>query len=167
MTDSINFLREYDLNTLADLEARRSEHQTKLDAKTAVCRNLESRTKEVENLLRQAKNYTETKPIYDKWYSMKFKGKKDKFKAEHNDEFRKYYAAQRKLKEHFTDGKLPVRKWEKELESLKAEFDIESRGMKQLEKDAKNLRQIALMNMTVTAEANRSQKNRQYEQERR
>ena len=101
MTDSINFLREYDLNTLADLEARRSEHQTKLDAKTAVCRNLESRTKEVENLLRQAKNYADTKPVYDKWYCMKFKGKKDKFKAEHNDEFRKYYAAQRKLKEHF------------------------------------------------------------------
>ncbi|MBQ7932416.1 MAG: MobA/MobL family protein [Clostridia bacterium] len=162
MTDSINFLREYDLNTLADLEARRSEHQTKLDAKTAVCRNLESRMKEVENLLRQAKNYADTKPIYDKWYSMKFKGKKDKFKAEHNDEFRKYYAAERKLKEHFMDGKLPVRKWENELAALKDEFAGESREMKKLERDAKNFRLITLMYMSVTAESNRERQNKQH-----
>ena len=167
MTDSFNFLREYDMNTLADLEARRAEHQVKLDAKTAVCRNLESRMKEAENLLRQAKNYTDTKPIYDKWYSMKFKGKKDKYKAEHEDEFRKYYAAQRKLKEHFTDnGKLPIRKWEKELATVKEEYAWESREMEKLEKDAKNFRQIALMYMSVTVKENREQKNRYHKMER-
>ena len=32
MTDSFNFLRKYDLNTLADLEARRNEHEEKLNA---------------------------------------------------------------------------------------------------------------------------------------
>ena len=166
MTDSFNFLREYDLNTLADLEARRAAHQEKLNAKTAVCRNLESRVKEVENLLRQAKNYADTKPIYDKWYSMKFKGKKDKYKAEHEDEFRKYYAAQRKLKEHFTDkGKLPIRKWEKELAAVNEECTRESREMEKLEKDAKNFRQIALMYMSITAEENRSQQNKYYKLE--
>jgi len=167
MTDSFNFLREYDLNTLADLEARRAEHQEKLDTKTSVSRNLESRMKEVENLLRQAKNYADTKPIYDKWYSMKFKGKKDKYKAEHEDEFRKYYAAQRKLKEHFTDtGKLPIRRWEKELTVVKEEYTHESREMEKLEKDAKNFRQIALMYMSVTTEAKREQQTRQHKQER-
>lgn len=166
MTDSFNFLREYDLNTLADLEARRAAHQEKLNAKTAVCRNLESRMKEVENLLRQAKNYADTKPIYDKWYSMKFKGKKDKYKAEHEDEFRKYYAAQRKLKEHFTDkGKLPIRKWEKELAAVNEECTRESHEMEKLEKDAKNFRQIALMYMSITAEENRSQQNKYYKLE--
>ena len=167
MTDSFNFLREYDLNTLADLETRREEHQEKLDAEADVCRKLESRIKEIENLLRQTKNYTDIKPIYDKWYGMKFKGKKDKFKAEHEDEFRKYYAAQRKLKEHFTDnGKLPVRKWEKELAALKEDFSGESREMEKLEKDAKNFRQIALMYMSVTAESDREQQNRQHRHER-
>lgn len=166
MSDYINFLREYDLSTLADLEARRNEHEEKLNVKTDICRKLESRMKEVENLLRQAKNYADTKPIYDKWYSMKFKGKKDKYKAEHDTEFRKYNAAQRKLKDHFTDGKLPTQKWEKELVALKEEYVTESREMEKLKKDAKNFRQIALMYMSVTAEANRNQQNKQHELER-
>lgn len=146
MTDSFNFLRKYDLNTLADLEARRNEHEEKLNAKNDVCQKLNSRKTELEELLRQSKNYAASKPIYDEWYSMKFQSRKDKYKAEHDAEFRKYNAAKRKLKEHFTDnGKLPIRKWEKELESLKAEYEKENSEMKKLERDAKNFRQIALM----------------------
>lgn len=167
MSDSFNFLREHDLNTLADLEARRDEHEEKLTAKTAVCQKLNSRKTELEELLRQSKNYAAAKPIFDEWYSMKFQSRKDKYKTEHDAEFRKYNAAKRKLKDYFTDnGKLPIRKWEKELESLKAEYVEENREMKKLERDAKNFRQITLMYMSVTAESNRNQQNKQYKLER-
>jgi len=166
MTDSFNFLRKYDLNTLADLEARRNEHEEKLNAKNDVCQKLNSRKTELEELLRQSKNYAASKPIYDEWYSMKFQSRKDKYKAEHDAEFRKYNAAKRKLKEHFTDnGKLPIRKWEKELESLKAEYEKENSEMKKLERDAKNFRQIALMYMSVTTAENRNQQNKQHKLE--
>ena len=98
---------------------------------------------------------------------MKFQSRKDKYKAEHDTEFRKYNTAKRKLKDHFTDnGKLPLRKWEKELESLKAEYEKENSEMKKLERDAKNFRQIALMYMSVTAAENRNQQNKQHKLER-
>ena len=71
-----------------------------------------------------------------------------------------------KLKEHFTDkGKLPIRKWEKELAAVNEECTRESHEMEKLEKDAKNFRQIALMYMSITAEENRSQQNKYYKLE--
>ena len=144
MSQLVNYVRENNLRTVADLEARVSAQQEKLDARTAACKSIEARMKETSEFLRQAQNYADTKPVYDEWYRIKFKGKKDKFKEEHESELRKYYAAERRLKPHFHDGKLPLTKWRKEVAELESEYASEQKAMDVLRDDVRNLRQVTL-----------------------
>jgi len=122
----------------------RDDYHTKLDKKAAESKAVESRMKEITDLLRQAQNYADTKPVYDKWYGIKFKGQKEKFKNEHEDELRMYHAADRKLKPHFKDGKLPITKWKKELAELENEFATIKSELDAMQSDVRDLRQIAV-----------------------
>ena len=169
MSQLVNYVRENNLHTVADLEARVSAQQEKLDARSNACKSIEAKLKETAELLRQAQNYADTKPIYDEWYRIKFKGKKDKFKEEHESELRKYYAAERKLKPHFHDGKLPLTKWRKDIAVLEAEYAAMQTEMEALRDDVRNLRQVTLA--VNSADRERQQlseqsKNRHHENER-
>ena len=144
MSQLVNYISENNLRTVADLEARVSTQQEKLEARSAACKSVEAKMKETAELLRQAQNYADTKPVYDEWYRIKFKGKKDKFKEEHANELRKYYAAERKLKPHFHDGKLPLTKWRKDTAALEAEYVSLQTETEALRDDVRNLRQVTL-----------------------
>ena len=144
MSQLMNYIRENNLRTIADLEARVSAQQEQLDARFSSCKSIEAKMKETDELLRLAQSYADTKPIYDEWYRIKFKGKKDKFKEEHMSELRKYYAAERKLKPHFRDGKLPLTKWRKDAATLEAEYASMQTEINALRDDVRNLRQVAL-----------------------
>lgn len=122
MSQLENYVRENNLNTIVDLEARVSAQQKKLDVRSASCKSIEAKLKETAELLRQAQNYADTKLIYDEWYRIKFKGKKDKSKEEHESELRKYYAAERKQQLHFHDGKQPLTKWRKDITALENKY---------------------------------------------
>ena len=63
------------------------------------------------------------KPIYDKYVGIKFKRSREKYYQEHKHEIDTYQMAQRKLKPHLTaEGKIPLKRWERELEQLDAEI---------------------------------------------
>ena len=169
MSQLVNYISENNLRTIADLEARVSAQQEKLNAQSASCKSIEAEMKETAEFLRQAQNYADTKPIYDEWYRIKFKGKKDKFKEEHESELRKYYAAERKLKPYFHDGKLPLTKWRKDITALEAEYAAMQTEMEALRDDVRNLRQVTLA--VNSADKERQQlseqnKNRHHENER-
>ena len=169
MSQLVNYVRENNLHTVADLEARVSAQQEKLDARSASCKSIEAKLKETAELLRQAQNYADTKPIYDEWYRIKFKGKKDKFKEEHESELRKYYAAERKLKTHFHDGKLPLTKWRKDITALEAEYVAMQTEMEALRDDVRNLRQVTLAVRSADKERQQlseQNKNRHHQNER-
>ncbi|MBR4961100.1 MAG: hypothetical protein IKY52_09405 [Clostridia bacterium] len=161
MSQCINYIREQELFSIADLEARASAQRAKLDESTERCTGLESRLKEVTELLRQAQNYADTKPIYDQWYSIRFKGRKEKFKNEHEDELKKYYAASRKLKEHFRDDRLPITAWQKEAEKLKADYEKAHTEMNVIRKDVQNLHQITVMVQCANKDTQRTEQQRQ------
>ncbi len=112
---------------------------------------------------------TKDKPIYDEWYRIKFKGKKDKFKEEHESELRKYYAAERKLKPHFHDGKLPLTKWRKDAAALEVEYASVQTEMEVLRDDVRNLRQVTLAVRSANIEKQQlseQNKNRHHQNER-
>lgn len=75
MSQLVNYVQENGLRTVADLEARITAQQEKLNAKSAVCKSIEAKMKETTEILRQAQNNAETKSIYDEWYRIKFKRK--------------------------------------------------------------------------------------------
>lgn len=117
-TSAIAYLNENDLHTLADLEARLDSLHSSLDeAKTALDAN-KKRSKELRELFRYAEQYERFKPLHDQLSAIKWKSKREQFKAEYESELRQFYLARRKL----PDG-IHAAEWQRELDALKREND--------------------------------------------
>ena len=50
--------------------------------------------------MRYAEQFKLFKPLYDELNAIKWKSKREQFKAEHESELRQFYLARRKLPEH-------------------------------------------------------------------
>ena len=118
LTSAITYLEENGLHTLDDLEARLDSLHSSLDeAKTVLDAN-KKRSKELRELLRYAELYGRFKPIHDQLHVIKWKSKREQFKAKHESELRQFYLARRKL----PDGS-HIAEWQRELETLKRDSD--------------------------------------------
>lgn len=115
-TSAIAYLNENGLHTLADLEARLDSLHSSLDeAKTALDAN-KKRSKELRELLRHVEQHERFKPLHDQLHTIKWKAKREQFKAEHESELRQFYLARRKL----PDG-IHAAEWQCELDTLERE----------------------------------------------
>ena len=80
--EAINYLTEKGIATLEDLEAHLADHSTRTETVNASMKAMSNRKRELEELLHYADFYGETKPIYDEWRGIKWKGKREKFEVE-------------------------------------------------------------------------------------
>ena len=118
LTSAIAYLNENGLHTLADLEARLDSLHSSLDeAKTTLDAN-KTQSKELRELLRYAEQYERFKPLHDQLATIKWKSKREQFKAEHESELKQFYLARRKL----PDG-IHTSEWQHELVTLEREND--------------------------------------------
>lgn len=131
------YLQENSLYTLDDLQAcldllrkRLSDIKSNLDAK-------HSRIKQLRELQRYAEQYERFKPIYDQLGAIKWKSKREQFKAEHESELRQFYLARRKL----ADG-IHTAEWQRELDALKQELEDEYAKYRPLRDEMKKLRDV-------------------------
>lgn len=128
------YLQENSLYTLDDLQnhldlLRKRLHSEKsnLDAK-------HSRMKELRELLIYAEQYERFKPIHDQLGAIKWKTKREQFKAKHESELRQFYLARRKL----TDG-IQTTEWQRELDALEQDCEDEYAKYKPLRDEMKKL----------------------------
>lgn len=118
LTSAIAYLDENGLHTLADLEARLDSLHSSLDEiKTTLDAN-KKRSKELRELVRYAKLYKRFKPLHDQLNAIKWRPKRERFKAEHESELRQFYLARRKL----PDG-IHITEWQSEVATLEREND--------------------------------------------
>ena len=118
-----NYIIEHGLRTVADLQVRfdalwrkTQDYKDESDARA-------KRRKELQNKISLVEQRRKHKPVYDKYISIKFKRSREKYYQEHKHEIDTYQMAQRKLKPHLTaEGKIPLKRWERELEQLDAEI---------------------------------------------
>lgn len=116
LTSAIAYLNENGLHTIDDLEARLDSLHSSLDeAKTTLDAN-KKRSKELRDWLRYAEQYKCFKPLYDELRTIRWKPKREKFKAEHESELRQFYMARRKL-----PGGIRISDWQHELATLEHE----------------------------------------------
>lgn len=116
LTSAMAYLNENGLHTLADLEARLDSLHSSLDeAKTTLDAN-KTQSKELRELLRYAEQYERFKPLHDQLATIKWKSKREQFKAEHESELKQFYLARRKL----PDG-IHTAEWQHELDALARE----------------------------------------------
>ena len=137
--EAFNFLQSKNLYTVDNLETTLHSMQDKIDTLKKSASAKQSRIKEVNELLRMVDYYKSGKPAADKLKSIRFEKSRQKYKAEHDDELRTFYMAERKLKSYFKDGKLPITAWRREREQLKQEYRDIQTEFSPLHADAKKL----------------------------
>lgn len=116
LTSAIAYLNENDLHTLAGLESRLDLLHSSLDEAKAALDASKQRSKELRELLRCAEQYERFKPLHDQLSAIKWKSKREQFKAEYESELRQFYLARRKL----SDG-IHTAEWQHELDALARE----------------------------------------------
>ena len=117
---------------------------------------MSARKKELEDLLHYAGLYRETKPIYDEWKGIRWKGKREKFGAEHERDLKAFHLARRKLEKYLSPaGKVPVQKWQKELAALQREYKVEYEKYKPMREELMKL--LRVKNCVDTALRQREQ----------
>ena len=137
--EAFSFLQSKNLYTVDDLENTLHAMQDKIDTLKKSASSKQARIKEVDELLRMVDYYKSGKPAADKLKSIRFEKSRQKYKSEHDNELRTFYMAERKLKLHFKDGKLPITAWRREREQLKQEYRDIQTEFSPLHADAKKL----------------------------
>lgn len=135
--EEFSFLQSKNLYTVDDLETTLHAMQGKIDTLKKSASVKQARIKEVDELLRMVDYYKSGKPIEDKLKSIRFEKSRQKYKAEHDNELRTFYMAERKLKPYFKDGKLPITAWRREREQLEQEYRDIQLELSPLNADAK------------------------------
>lgn len=107
------YLSENGLRTLDDLNNRLASLRSELDEVKARLDANKERTKELQSLLRYAEQYERFKPVHDELRSIKWKSKRERFRAEHESELWQFYLARRKLPDS-----IHTAEWQRELETL-------------------------------------------------
>ena len=107
----------------------------------------------------------ETKPIYDEWKGIKWKGKREKFEAEHERDLKTFHMARRKLEKHFSSaGKIPVQAWRQELASLQQKYQAAYERYKPMRDDLMKLLRVKNCVDTILRQQEQAQVKRREEE---
>lgn len=143
--EECTYLIQRGLQTLSDFETHLSSVDEKLEARRASMNQKQQRLKELQQLIADASAYAELKPVVDelKKGKYRFTKAKEKYKAEHDGELRRFYMVKRKLKEKgFEQEQFPLEAWQKEFAELSAQREAEYQEYKLMQKDLTLLYQI-------------------------
>ena len=141
--EAVNYLTENDIATLEDLEIRIKTVSDRKEAVNDSLKAMSARKEELADLLHLADLYRETRPVYDKWKGIKWKGKRENFELEHERNLKVFQMTRRKLDKHRTPaGKIPVQAWRQELAEIQRKYPAEYEQFKPLRYDLSKLLQV-------------------------
>ena len=138
-SEAVNFLKAKQLYTADDLDAALHTMQGKIDTLKKLASGKQARIKELDELLRMADYYKAGKPVADKLKTIRFEKSRQKYKAEHDEELRLFYMAERKLKGKIENGKLPTAAWRAEKARLETAYRDLQKELTPLYADTKKL----------------------------
>ena len=105
LNEMVNYLKAHEIYTIEDLESHVSTLRDTVDELKVTMDTETSRMKGMRKMPEYVTTLQELKPIVDGLQKIKFDKAKAKYKAEHEKELKRYYAARRKVLEMFPDGK--------------------------------------------------------------
>jgi len=118
LSDMANYLKASEIHTMDDLESRVSALKDTVDELKVTMDTETARMKEMRKMPEYVATLQELKPIVDGLQKIKFDKAKAKYKAEHEKELKRYYAARRKVLDMFPDGKYDSRVLNKQYDGL-------------------------------------------------
>lgn len=131
------YLSEHNLYTLDDLENHLDLLHPSIDKVKSTLDANKKRSKELRGWLSYAEQFKRFKPIYDDMNAIKWKSKREQFKAEHESELRQFYMARRRL-----PGGIHTADWQRELATLERENDAAYAKYKALRAELSELLEV-------------------------
>ena len=139
LSEAVSYLEAKHLYTADDLDAALHTMQGKVDTLKKLASGKQARIKELDELLRMADYYKAGKPVADKLKTIRFEKSRQKYKADHDEELRLFYMAERKLKGKIENGKLPAAAWRAEKARLETAYRDLQQELTPLYADTKKL----------------------------
>lgn len=140
-----DYLKQRGVLTLSDFEKHLFSVSENVESRKSSMHQKQTRLKELQQLMEDAKTYVALKPVLDEMKKEKYRftKAKEKYKAEHEGELRRFYMVKRKLKESgFEKDPFPLDAWQKEFSELSAQREAEYQEYKLLQKELTMLYQI-------------------------
>ena len=128
-----------DITTLeahvSNLRATTDSLKTKLDAQTAELKML-------RKIPEYFDDYKRLKPVFDGLQKIKFTKAREKYKADHAADLKRFYEARRIISQKFPDGKFDLKALEAEYEELKRQHDATYAEFKTIRAESQQLWKI-------------------------
>ena len=136
------YLLDHGITDIATLEA----HVSNLRATTdSLKKKLDAQTAEMK-MLRKIPEYYEThkqlKPVFDGLQKIKFTKAREKYKAEHAHDLKRFYEARRIISQKFPDGKFDRKVLEAEYAALEQQHNADYAAFKNLREETQMLWKI-------------------------
>lgn len=123
MSQMLLYLQENNIATLDDARLMVQDYNATFAGMQSDLKIKGERLKELRKWLGYADTVTQLRPVYGEYRNIRFEKQKAKFKAEHEPELRKYFAARRELEKAFPEGSFDRSALEQELPQLESEYD--------------------------------------------
>lgn len=144
LINETEFLSERKIYSVADLERYVSSASSRNSDLADQIRKGSERISKLKDVLHHAENYHRYKTVVDELNTIKFKGKREKFQAEHSNELTMFYMAKRVLKEvglKEKDMRLELERLTKEVAKKKEEQGKCYREVQELSRIAYHVRE--------------------------
>ena len=139
MAATFNFLQENGIHTLDDLESHAVAASNAADGLKAELNAMTDREKPLRYLVGEIAIYDHLKPVYDRLQQIKFTRAREKYKDEHGDELKQFYAVRRTLRAEFPDGKFDRDKLLTEYAQLQAKHKEISTKFREVQTESRRL----------------------------
>ena len=122
MSELFNYMKTNGIYDLETLENRVETLRTTLDELKASMDSKNKQMKELQKMPQYLSTFKELKPIADGLKKIKFDKAKEKYKAEHAADLKRFYEARRRITAKFPNGKYDSRIVDAECEKLEQEY---------------------------------------------
>ena len=159
------YLLDHNIHNIETLETHVGDLRTTTDS---LKKKLDAQTAEMK-MLRKKPEYYETheqlKPIFDSLQKIKFTKAREKYKAEHAHDLKRFYEARRIISQKFPDGKFDRKALEAEYAALEEQHDATYSEFKAIRAESQTLWKIKSHIDTAWKELVHTQEHQQKKQE--
>ena len=117
-TSAYYFLEENQIFTIEELERRSRELSASANTLLEKSKAINARINQLDNIITFAEHIHRIQSVIDEMNAIHWKGRREKFRAAHQDEIDLYYTSQRILKEKHGVKKIDIPAWKKEQAGL-------------------------------------------------
>jgi chaperonin cofactor prefoldin len=117
----VNYIVNNGIEDYSMLNERVGEIKSEFNTVRTSLKSTESRLKELEENIRQRNIYREYEPVVVEYEKIKNPKKRQQFHYENDYKIIMFHSAEKHLKKYFKNGKLPLKSWKAEVETLTAD----------------------------------------------